>query len=139
MGSRKFEKAPEPAAESEEDNTQPTSPERAIEKAKKLMVKYNINRDAKRKAIEEEYEKHAKDVGRRIDKLSNARKSRVTKSQKALWDRLDVLNKKRQSLENTILMSMKAVETHTLNISSELYAMFEGRIEELQEPSTPEA
>lgn len=61
-----------------------------------------------------------------------------TKSQKALWDRLDVLNRKRQSLENAILTSMKTVEIHTSNITSELNAMFDGRIDELEESSTPE-
>jgi hypothetical protein len=61
-----------------------------------------------------------------------------TKSQKTLWDRLDVLNKKRQSLETAILTSMKTVEVHTSNITSELNAMFDGRIDELEEPSTPE-
>lgn len=118
-------------------------------------LQYSNSRDTKRKTIEEEYEKRAKDIGRRIDKLYDAKKSRVlvprpfvwvktdransTKSQKVLWDRLDILNKKRQALEQTILTSMKLVENSTINISSELVAMFEGRIDELEECSGPEA
>ncbi|KAE8446881.1 hypothetical protein EG329_011512 [Mollisiaceae sp. DMI_Dod_QoI] len=134
MAPRKSENAQ--ASESEEENAHQGSPEQVIKRAKNIMSKAG---EAKRRTIEEEYEKRAKDIGRRIDKLFETRKCRVTKSQKALWDRLDVLNKKRQSLENTILTSMKTVETQTLNISSELNAMFDGRIDELEEHSTPEA
>ncbi|KAF8847625.1 hypothetical protein BDZ45DRAFT_681779 [Acephala macrosclerotiorum] len=139
MAPRKSEKAQAQASESEDENNLQTSPEQVIKQAKNILSKYNNNRDAKRKTIEEEYEKRAKDIGRRIDKLYDAKKSRVTKSQKVLWDRLDVLNKKRHALENTILTSMKLVETSTINISSELIAMFEGRIDELEECSAPEA
>lgn len=59
-----------------------------------------------------------------------------TKSQKALWDRLDILNKKREGLELAILKSMKTVEINTSNIISELNAMFDGRIDELEESAT---
>ncbi|CZR51126.1 uncharacterized protein PAC_01001 [Phialocephala subalpina] len=146
MAPRKSEKSKAEASESEEENSLQNSPEQVIKQAKNILSKasslisnYNNSRDTKRKIIEEEFEKRAKDIGRRIDKLYDAKKSRVTKSQKVLWDRLDTLNKKRQTLENTILTSMKLVETSTLNISSELIAMFEGRIDELEECSTLKA
>lgn len=58
-----------------------------------------------------------------------------TKLQKAQWDRLDALNKKRSSLEALILTSMKSIEQHSANISNEMGAMFGGRIEEIQESS----
>jgi hypothetical protein len=56
-----------------------------------------------------------------------------TKSQKAQWDRLDTLNKKRSSLEALILASMRSIEQHSANISNEMAAMFGGRIEDIQE------
>lgn len=59
-----------------------------------------------------------------------------TKSQKVLWDRLDVLNRKRETLELAILKSMKTVEINTSNIISEMNAMFDGRIDELEESAT---
>jgi hypothetical protein len=60
------------------------------------------------------------------------------KIQKAQWDRLDALNRKRSALESLILASMRSIEQHTINICSELSAMFEGRIEELQEGPVPQ-
>ena len=62
--------------------------------------------------------------------------SSSTKYQKAQWDRLDALNKKRSSLEAFILASMRSIEQHSANISSEMGAMFGGRIEDIQEGST---
>jgi hypothetical protein len=52
------------------------------------------------------------------------------------WDRIDTLNKKRQNLEQLILASMKTVEIHTTNLCSEMNAMLEGRIEEVEQRST---
>ena len=59
-----------------------------------------------------------------------------TKAQNASWDKIDALNKKRQNLEQLILASMKMVEIHTTNLCSEMNAMLEGRIEEVEQRST---
>ena len=62
-----------------------------------------------------------------------------TKAQNASWDKIDALNKKRQNLEQLILASMKMVEIHTTNLCSEMNAMLEGRIEEIEQRSTQDA
>ncbi len=54
-----------------------------------------------------------------------------TKSQKALWQRLNDLNKRRQTLEGQILASMKSIEIHTTNMTGEMAAVFKGRMEEI--------
>jgi hypothetical protein len=54
-----------------------------------------------------------------------------TKIQKAQWNRLNALNKKREALETQIVASMKSMEQHSANISNELSAMFVGRKEDL--------
>jgi hypothetical protein len=59
-----------------------------------------------------------------------------TKCQNAAWDKIDALNKKRQNLEQLILASMKMVEIHTTNLCSEINAMLEGRIEEIEQLSS---
>lgn len=59
-----------------------------------------------------------------------------TKLQVSQWEKLDALNKRRMRLESLILASMKSLERHTMNIASELSAMFEGRIEEIRGSST---
>jgi hypothetical protein len=62
-----------------------------------------------------------------------------TKSQKALWQRLDDLNKRRQTLEGQILASMKSIEDHTINMTKEMAAVFKGRTEEITgEGSSPD-
>jgi hypothetical protein len=58
-----------------------------------------------------------------------------TKSQKAQWERLDILNKKRANLESLIISSMKSIEAHSANISNAMTAMFGGRMEDIQEGS----
>ncbi len=60
-----------------------------------------------------------------------------SKAQKVLCGRLDALNKKRQNLERAILTSMKTIQIHTMNISSEISATFEGRMEEIESQSSP--
>jgi len=55
----------------------------------------------------------------------------------AQWDRLVALNKRREAIETQINAGMKAIEVHTTNISSELTAMYDGRIEELTEANSP--
>ena len=55
-----------------------------------------------------------------------------TKIQIAEWEKLETLNKRRMELESRILSTMRSMERHTMNICSELSAMFEGRIEEIR-------
>ena len=55
-----------------------------------------------------------------------------TKIQRAEWEKLETLNKRRTELESRILSTMRSMERHTMNICSELSAMFEGRIEEIK-------
>lgn len=70
--------------------------------------------------------------------LATEKRSRLillnsTRSQQALWARLDALDKKRQNIEGLILNSMKSIESHSTNLSGELATVFEGRIEELDD------
>jgi len=69
----------------------------------------------------------------RIDASFENKKVKVIKSQQAVWNRLEALNKKRQSLEHQILISMKTIEAHTNNIANELSALFQGRTESIVE------
>jgi len=73
-----------------------------------------------------------KDVGTLLDSLFETRKHHVTKIQIAEWEKLETLNKRRMELESRILSTMRSMERHTMNICSELSAMFEGRIEEIK-------
>jgi len=56
-----------------------------------------------------------------------------TKAQKEQWVRLDNLNQRRVGIETQILSSMKSIEQRTANVSSEMTAMLDGRLEDLQE------
>jgi len=101
--------------------------------AQNMMNASKKRRAAKRKAIETEHSRNVKDIEVRVDKLFEKRKSRVMEMQRKQWDKLYVLNKKRQSLEEQILSSMKNIERHTLNMTIEMKAMFEGRLEDIRE------
>jgi len=104
-----------------------------LRKARGMMASSKKRREAKRKAIEIEHEKRIKDVRARVDVLFETRKNRVHKAQKVQFKRLDALYRKRQGIESHILSSMRSIELHHLNISSEITAMIDGRLEEIAE------
>jgi len=57
-----------------------------------------------------------------------------TKSRNEVFARLAAMHKKRRDIEAAILSSMRTIEIHSSNISSELNAMFSGRVEEIRDP-----
>jgi len=132
-------KAPVPSSDSESEAPSQEAEVNIMKAAHSMVESNKSRRDLKRKAIEADHEKRVKETKGKMEKLFDARKSKVTKSQKAVWERLDALNRKRQSLESLILSSMKKVEIHSTNISSELNAMFEGRIEDIERHSSQRA
>jgi len=118
------------AQESEDENEAPESSQENLEflnSAREAMAAAKKHREAKRKAVQEEHVKRTKDIKEKMHVLFDTRKNRVTKIQKAQWDRLYALNKKRLSLEGQILASMKSIEEHTANICTNLSAVLEGR------------
>lgn len=105
--------------------------------ARDVVSTFKTRRESKRKVIEEELKKRVADTNAKLCDHFESRKGKVTKLQKAQWDRLDVLNKKREAIEAQINSSMRAVEIQTMNMNSELHATFSGRIEELQDATSP--
>ncbi|KAG4412686.1 hypothetical protein IFR04_014189 [Cadophora malorum] len=136
MGPRQSRKSQAQASASEDEDVQQSSqedPTAMIIAAKSIVSKNNDRRDKKRKSIEEEHEKRVKDVKLKMDNLFAARESRVTKSQQAAWARLDALDKKRQNIESLIIASMMTIETNSIHLAGELVAMFEGRLEDMED------
>jgi len=128
-------------SESEDENSQQSSQEdmNVLKAARNVVSTIKKRRETKRKVIEAECKKRVADINAKLDAHFEARKSRITKLQKAQWDRLEALNKKRESIESQILTSMRTIEVHTMNISSELEATFSGRLEEIENGSSQRA
>jgi len=101
--------------------------------AQEMLALSRKRREGKRKAIKEDHLKRKLVLVNRINTLFETRNSKVSKIQKAQWDRLDALNKKRVCLESRIIAHMKTIELQTSNISNELAAMFEGRKQDILE------
>lgn len=128
------------ASESEEENSQQSSQEadmQVLKAARNVVSTMKNRRESKRKAIEGDLKKRVADISAKLDAHFESRKNRVTKLQNAQWARLDALNKKREAIEAQILNSMKAIELQTTNISSELAATYDGRVEEIEDGASP--
>jgi hypothetical protein len=52
------------------------------------------------------------------------------------WNQLETLFNQRRTIEGTILKHLQTVERAALNLSQELGAMYEGRLEEIAELNT---
>ncbi|TAQ88756.1 hypothetical protein B7494_g2912 [Chlorociboria aeruginascens] len=94
-------------------------------------------RDSKRKAVLNDHNARVQAIGEKMEKLFKDRKARVVKLQLAQWEKFDTLNKKRQLLEEHILSSMRSIERLTANFASEMIAVLEGRIEEMENAELP--
>ncbi|KAH7363885.1 hypothetical protein BKA65DRAFT_489867 [Rhexocercosporidium sp. MPI-PUGE-AT-0058] len=136
MATRRSLRTQSPASTSEsEEDEQQSSQDNTVDMmdvAKDIVTKNNERREKKRKALEAEHDKRVKDIKSRIDALFAARNSRVCKAHQEAWARLDALDKKRQNIEGLILATMKEIEAKTIQLSAELAAMFEGRLEEME-------
>ncbi|KAE9381291.1 hypothetical protein N431DRAFT_3459 [Stipitochalara longipes BDJ] len=142
MASRQARKS-QPAmqsSESEEESSQQSSQEadmNVLKAARSVVSTIKNRRESKRKIIEGDLKKRCADINAKLDAHFEARKSRVAKLQKAQWERLDALNKRREAIEAQINSSMRAIEVQTIHISSELGATYDGRNEEIADASSP--
>ena len=58
---------------------------------------------------------------------------RSQKLQMAQWDRLENLFQKRSAIEERIFVHLKLLEQESLNLTTQLEAMFVGRLEDISE------
>ncbi|QSZ30974.1 hypothetical protein DSL72_000534 [Monilinia vaccinii-corymbosi] len=104
-----------------------------VQRANEMMADTKKRRDAKRTKIETDRAKRIKDVQKKIEALYEDRRTRRAKIQKAQWNHLYSLNKRRQELENQILKSITFIEGKTLSMARELNTVLLGRIAALRD------
>ncbi|RDL36898.1 uncharacterized protein BP5553_06250 [Venustampulla echinocandica] len=101
--------------------------------AENIVIMSKKRREARRLTIDGEHQQSCKELKAKIENIYAARKNKTTMSRQMLLERLETLNNRRENLEKLILTSVSHIELQTKNISSEIVAMLQGRLEELEE------
>ncbi|RKF55721.1 hypothetical protein OnM2_087023 [Erysiphe neolycopersici] len=77
-------------------------------------------RNKKRKAIEDDFNRRQWELKLKIEKQFETRQKAITKYQNDTWEKLEVLNEKLQFIEESILSTIKNLESLTLNMTNQM-------------------
>lgn len=107
-----------------------------VRNAEEIIASTRKRRGVKRNAIEHEFKQRMGAAKLKLAAAYEIRDQKVKKNQSSQWERLHKLLDDRVAVETRIFAILKLLEQAQLNLSRELLAMYDGRLEDLRELTT---